>query len=50
VDAGVIRIKRHGAREGWFSSSGVFKFDFTNLGNAQLFFFLVEKVLGVPVG
>jgi hypothetical protein len=50
VDAGVVRIKRHGAKEGWFSSSGVFKFDFTGLGNAQLFFFLMQKVLGVPVG
>jgi hypothetical protein len=50
VDAGVVRVKRHDAREGWFSSSGVLKFDFQSLGNAQLFFFLVERVLGVPVG
>jgi hypothetical protein len=50
IDGGVIKIRRHGAKEGWFSSGGVFKFDFTALGNAQLFFFLVEKVLGVPVG
>jgi hypothetical protein len=50
IDAGVIRIKRYGAKEGWFSSSGVFKFDFSSLGNAQLFFFLAQKVLGVSVG
>jgi hypothetical protein len=50
IDGGVIKIRRRGAKEGWFSSSGVFKFNFTALGNAQLFFFLVEKVLGVPVG
>jgi hypothetical protein len=49
-DGGTVKIKRRDAREGWFSSSGVFKFDFSGLGNAQLFFFLVEKVLGVPVG
>jgi hypothetical protein len=50
VDSGVVRVKRHDAHEGWFSSSGVLKFDFPSLGNAQLFFFLVERVLGVPVG
>ncbi len=50
VESGVVRVKRNDAREGWFSSSGVLKFDFTSLGNAQLFFFLVERVLGVPVG
>jgi hypothetical protein len=50
VDGGVVRIRRRGAREGWFSSSGVFKFEFGCLGNAQVFFFLVVKVLGVPVG
>jgi hypothetical protein len=50
ADGGVIRIKRYGAKEGWLSSKGVFKFDFSSLGNAQLFFFLVQKVLGVSVG
>jgi hypothetical protein len=49
VESGVVRIKRRDAKEGWFSSSGVFKFDFTSLPNAQLFFFLVQRVLGLPV-
>jgi hypothetical protein len=49
-DGGAIKIRRRGAKEGWFSSTGVFKFDFAGLSNAQLFFFLVERVLGVPVG
>jgi hypothetical protein len=49
IKDGVVRVRRRDAREGWFSSSGVLKFDFQNMGNTQLFFFLVERVLGVPV-
>jgi hypothetical protein len=47
---GVVYIRRVDAREGWFSSRGVFKFDFAALANAQLFLYLMEKVVGVPVG
>jgi hypothetical protein len=50
VSDGVVRIKRHDAEEGWFSSTGVFKCNFNDLPNAQLFFHLMEKVVGVPVG
>jgi hypothetical protein len=49
VQQGVVTLRRKGAREGWFSSEGVVKFDFAQLGNAQLFFHLLEKVVGVPV-
>jgi hypothetical protein len=49
VDKGVVKIKRTDAQEGWFSSTGVIKFSFDTLGNAQLFFHLLEKLLGVKV-
>ena len=50
VQKGVVRIKRVDAEEGWFSSRGVYKFDFANLANAQLFFYVLDKVVGVRVG
>lgn len=50
INNGMVHVRRHDAREGWFSSTGVFKFPFANLGNAQLFFHLMEKVVGVRVG
>jgi hypothetical protein len=50
VDQGIVRIKRADAKEGWFSSQGVFKFSFDSLANAQLFFHLCDKLVGVPVG
>ncbi len=50
VDQGVVRIKRVDAKEGWFSSEGVFKFNFDSLANAQLFFHLCEKLVGIAVG
>jgi hypothetical protein len=47
VEAGQFTIKRIDAREGWFSSEGVFKFPYSQLGNAQLFLILLDKVAGV---
>ena len=47
VDNGVVKIKRTDAQEGWFSSTGVIKFPFDTLANAQLFFHLLDKLVGV---
>ncbi len=47
VEAGMFIIKRIDAREGWFSSEGVFKFPYSTLGNAQLFLIVLDKVAGV---
>ncbi|MCC6419914.1 MAG: hypothetical protein IT429_16895, partial [Gemmataceae bacterium] len=47
VEQGMFVIKRTDAREGWFSSSGVFKFPYSTLANAQLFLILLDKVAGV---
>jgi hypothetical protein len=47
VQAGTFTIKRIDAREGWFSSEGVFKFPYSQLGNAQLFLILLDKVAGL---
>jgi hypothetical protein len=49
IQQGVVRILRHDAKEGWFSSKGVYKFSFDQLANAQLFFHMMEKVVGVSV-
>jgi hypothetical protein len=49
VKKGMVCIKRRDAREGWFSSSGVYRFSFDELANAQLFFHILEKVVGLPV-
>jgi hypothetical protein len=47
VDQGMFIIKRIDAREGWFSSEGVFKFPYSQLANAQLFLIVLDKVAGV---
>jgi hypothetical protein len=44
---GMFTIKRRDAKEGWFSSKGVFKFNYNSLANAQLFLFLLEKLTGL---
>jgi hypothetical protein len=50
VERGTVSIRRVDAREGWFSSSGVYKFQFDELANAQLFFHMLDKVVGIPIG
>ena len=50
VKQGNVRIKHRNAREGWFSSDGVFKFSFDKLPNSQLFVHLCGTLVGVPVG
>jgi hypothetical protein len=50
VQKGVVKIKRFDAEEGWFSSRGVYKFNFDALANAQLFFHLLDTLVGVRVG
>ncbi len=50
VQNGVFIVKRTDAREGWFSSSGVFKFDYGKLANAQLFLFVLDKIAGIRIG
>jgi hypothetical protein len=49
IQKGVVKIKRVDAQEGWFSSTGVIKFPFDELANAQLFFHLMEKLIGIEV-
>jgi hypothetical protein len=49
IQKGVVRILRNDAKEGWFSSKGVFKFSFDQLANAQVFTHMMETIVGVPV-
>ena len=41
---GTLTIKRHGARQGWFSSEGVFQFDYASIPNAVLFELLFRRL------
>jgi hypothetical protein len=49
IDAGTFVIEAADAQKGWFSSTGVYKFPYHDLGNAQLFLFLMDKLLGIRV-
>jgi hypothetical protein len=44
---GRFEVRRKDAQQGWFSSTGVFKFSYARLGNAQLFLFLLDQLVGV---
>lgn len=37
IDSGVVKIKRVDAKEGWFSSTGVYKFPYDSMANFQAF-------------
>jgi hypothetical protein len=50
LQQGVVYIRRRGATKGWFKSSGIYQFPFNELANARLFFHMVEKVVGIPIG
>jgi hypothetical protein len=50
VEKGVVAFRRKDAREGFFSSRGVYKFPFDQLANAQLFFHLLDRLVGIPMG
>jgi hypothetical protein len=49
IDQGTFSVKRKDAKEGWFTSEGVFKFPYQNLANAQLFLILLHELVGVQV-
>src|SRR5262249_26398099 len=49
LNQGIFTIKRTDAREGWFTSRGVFKFNYNALANAQLFAFVLKRLVGVPI-
>ncbi len=46
IENGWFEVLRKDAPHGWSSSSGIFKFPSSNLGNAQLFLFLVDSLIG----
>jgi hypothetical protein len=49
IDQGQVQVRRKDAREGWFSSTGVFKFPYGSLANAHLFLILMDKLVEVPI-
>ena len=46
ADAGVIKIKRTDAKEGWFSSTGIYKFNYEQMANSRLFMLLYSRLIG----
>lgn len=49
ITNGTFTVKRKDAKEGWFTSRGVFKFDYSKLANAQLFMFVLDKLAGIQI-
>ena len=49
VKEGWVKIKHAKAQEEWRSTAGIYKFNFSELANARLFFHLMEKVVQCPV-
>lgn len=47
INQGVFTVKRKDAKEGWFTSKGVFRFNYASLANAQLFLFVLERLTGI---
>jgi hypothetical protein len=47
IQHGIVSILEPGAKEGWFSSSGVYKFAYSELANAQFFLILMDHLFGV---
>lgn len=49
IDQGVFKVREVGAKEGWFSTKGVFKFEYAKLANARLFLFVLDKIANIPI-
>jgi hypothetical protein len=47
IAGGVFKIKRKGAKEGWFRSEGVFQFAYGNMANARVFLLALDRLLGL---
>jgi hypothetical protein len=45
LKGGVLKLRRHDAQVGWFSSTGVYEVKLAQLGNARLFLFLLRTVV-----
>lgn len=50
IDSGVFKVKRKGAKEGWFRSEGVFQFAYGTMANARVFLMALDKLLGLRFG
>lgn len=46
IDSGQVKIKRIDAQEGWFSSTGVYKFSYESMANSRLFLLLYNHLIG----
>lgn len=49
IEQGTVQVRQTDAHEGWFSSSGIFKFPYGSLANARLFLFLMDTLVEVRI-
>lgn len=49
INQGMFCIREHGAKEGWFSSTGIHRFPYHDLANAQFFLLALNKLTGVRI-
>jgi hypothetical protein len=50
INQGTFTIKRKDAKVGWFSSNGVFSFQYGRMANAKVFLFSLDKLAGFRFG
>ena len=46
IEQGVVKVRRADAKEGWFSSTGVYKFPYDSMANCRLFGLAYSKLVG----
>jgi hypothetical protein len=50
INSGTLTIKEKGAARGILSNRGIHNFQISQMANSQLFFFLLEKLVGISFG
>lgn len=49
IEQGHVSLKEPGARAGWFTESGIHRFEFGDIANAHVFILLMNKGFGIPI-
>jgi hypothetical protein len=47
IGNGIFKVRRKGAKEGWFSSDGVYQFTYSSMANATLFLLALDRLVGI---
>jgi hypothetical protein len=49
ITEGHVALKEPGAREGWFTDTGIYRFEFSDIANARVFLLLMNELFDVPI-